>query len=424
MARILVIDDDTGLLQMVKLMLEREGHQAALAEGGEAGIRAALAQVPDIAIIDLMMPGISGYDVTRQLRSDSRTAQMPIMILTARSQPMDKQMAMNAGASAFMSKPVSARELTNRVAEMLAVKPEAAAPPAQALPETPLAPSTISPAPLSAAVSTSSGGGRRLPIGAEHSTPSAPAAALPTAAIKTPDKTPPVIAVFALGGGSGGTTLAINLAFMLRRSVERVCLVDLSTSGGNVAPYLRLALRGSWADLLPLGDKFDARAIGSAITPHPQQGLAVIGAPAAVPNRFLSAEAVTNLYNTLTAGFQQIVVDVSSLDAASVATLALARSVLVVIGDDLTAIQANGSLATILQSAAVDLKNVRVIVNRSRPEATIPASAIAKTIGLPISGELPYDPNQIQALRRGVPTVVLAPESSFASALQQLSRTL
>src|SRR5579863_5589398 len=120
MAKVLVIDDDAGLRQMVKLMLEREGHQALLAENGETGIEIALKEVPDVAIVDLMMPGLSGYDVTRQLRADPRTSRMPIMILTARSQPMDKQMAASAGANTFMSKPVSSRQLSEHLAELFA----------------------------------------------------------------------------------------------------------------------------------------------------------------------------------------------------------------------------------------------------------------------------------------------------------------
>ncbi len=191
---------------MVKLMLEREGHQPILAEGGEAGIQAALSQSPDVAIIDLMMPGISGYDVTRQLRANPATARLPILILTARSQPMDKQMAANAGASAFMSKPVASRELTARIAEIIAGNKTSAPP--------------VTAAPITAPSATPAI--RRLPIGAD--TPAAPpiqsaqpAQIRPLApnSIRKPEKQLPVIAILALRAGTGGTTLAINLAFMI-----------------------------------------------------------------------------------------------------------------------------------------------------------------------------------------------------------------
>jgi len=114
MSRILVIDDDLNLLQMVKLMLERVGHEVQIANEGERGIVAAGQTQPDLAIIDVMMPGLSGYDVVRRLRKDPLTAHIPIIILTARSQPMDKAMALEAGANAFLSKPVTAQELIDR----------------------------------------------------------------------------------------------------------------------------------------------------------------------------------------------------------------------------------------------------------------------------------------------------------------------
>src|SRR5579859_5962653 len=128
MARILVIDDDAGLRQMIKLMLEREGHQAVLAENGQTGLQSAMSELPDVAIIDLMMPGLSGYDVTRQLRADPRTAKLPVLVLTARNQPMDRQMALGVGANAFMSKPVSSRDLHARLNEILSGQVASATP--------------------------------------------------------------------------------------------------------------------------------------------------------------------------------------------------------------------------------------------------------------------------------------------------------
>src|SRR5262249_12348991 len=123
MARILLIDDDASLLQMVRLMLEREGHQVLLAEGGEEGLTIAREQAPDLAIVDLMMPGISGYGVTRALRTDPHTAAMPVLILTARGQSMDRQMALDAGANSHLANPVTPKDLIGRVTEVLANPP-------------------------------------------------------------------------------------------------------------------------------------------------------------------------------------------------------------------------------------------------------------------------------------------------------------
>jgi len=417
MAKVLVIDDDAGLRQMVKLMLEREGHQALLAENGESGIELALKEIPDVAIIDLMMPGLSGYDVTRQLRANPRTARMPIMILTARSQPMDKQMAASAGANTFMSKPVSSRQLSTHLAELMSGTVAAAASAPGSRLSVP-----VDPEPVPSPTATSTGTIRRLPIGAEaaNNTP----VRVPSSSAVTADKARPMIAVLSLRNGSGGTTLAINLTFMLRRIFERVCLVDLSMTGGQVGVYLHLPMRTSWANLLPLGEQLDIRSVGGVITAHPQQGIGVIGAPASPATQSLSPEAMSSLLTLLSGGFQQIVIDMNGLNAASGVALTSARAVIVVISDDMTSAHSGNTLAQTLQSLNVDMRRVRVVVNHSRPEPGVPAAAIAKSIGVPVAAELPYDVNQMQALRRGVPTVVLAPESAFAQAMYQLSRSL
>ncbi|HML24489.1 MAG TPA: response regulator, partial [Aggregatilinea sp.] len=119
MAQILLVDDDLNLLQMVRLMLQRLGHQVVTSRNGEEGLRLAAEMQPDLAIIDIMMPGLSGYDVVNRLRVDPKTAHVPIIILTARSQPMDKHKALRAGANAFISKPVTAQELADRVEAVL-----------------------------------------------------------------------------------------------------------------------------------------------------------------------------------------------------------------------------------------------------------------------------------------------------------------
>ena len=95
-------------------MLQRLGHQVITSRDGEQGLRLAAEVQPDLAIIDIMMPGLSGYDVVHELRRNPRTARMPIIILTARSQPMDKHQALRAGANAFIAKPVTAQELADR----------------------------------------------------------------------------------------------------------------------------------------------------------------------------------------------------------------------------------------------------------------------------------------------------------------------
>ncbi|OQY30248.1 MAG: hypothetical protein B6243_10665 [Anaerolineaceae bacterium 4572_5.2] len=91
MASILVIDDNYDMLEMLRIALShRGGHRVSLCANGEDGLKLAKSERPDLAIVDVMMPDISGYEVVRQLRSEPKTEDMSIIILTARGQPVDK----------------------------------------------------------------------------------------------------------------------------------------------------------------------------------------------------------------------------------------------------------------------------------------------------------------------------------------------
>ena len=116
MAKILVIDDNADLLQMLRLILQERGkHEVILSGDGADGLSRALASPPDLAIVDVMMPGITGYDVVRRMREMPQTSSVPILVLTARGQTIDQQTALQAGANAFMAKPVTPQTLLEQV---------------------------------------------------------------------------------------------------------------------------------------------------------------------------------------------------------------------------------------------------------------------------------------------------------------------
>jgi CheY-like chemotaxis protein len=116
---ILVADDDADILALIKAVLERSGHQVvAVADGAEAlaGVRK---HKPDLAVLDITMPHINGLEVLRLLRADSETVALPVVLLSAQTQEADVERGFATGASAYMKKPFSPRELAARVAELL-----------------------------------------------------------------------------------------------------------------------------------------------------------------------------------------------------------------------------------------------------------------------------------------------------------------
>jgi DNA-binding response OmpR family regulator len=115
-ARILVADDDPKHAQLIRLYLEREGHQVLTVGDGRAALDQARARRPDVVILDIMMPLVDGLDVCRILRAESDEA---ILLVTARSSENDMLLGLDIGADDYLSKPVSPRELTARVRVLL-----------------------------------------------------------------------------------------------------------------------------------------------------------------------------------------------------------------------------------------------------------------------------------------------------------------
>lgn len=112
---VLVADDDPDILSLVALRLERSGFEVILARDGEQAVAAALEREPDIALLDVMMPKLDGYEVTERLRGNQATRHMPVILLTARVQKADIARGLEAGADDFVKKPFSTKELRDRV---------------------------------------------------------------------------------------------------------------------------------------------------------------------------------------------------------------------------------------------------------------------------------------------------------------------
>ena len=115
-ARILVADDDPKHAQLVRLYLEREGHQVLTVGDGRAALDLARSRRPDLIVLDIMMPLVDGLDVCRILRAESNVA---ILLVTARSSENDMLLGLDIGADDYLAKPVSPRELTARVRALL-----------------------------------------------------------------------------------------------------------------------------------------------------------------------------------------------------------------------------------------------------------------------------------------------------------------
>lgn len=182
--KILVVDDDIETLRLVGLMLQRQGYQIVAASNGQQALQMAKAEKPDLVLLDVMMPDMDGYEVTRRLRVDAVTSSVPIIMFTAKSQVDDKVTGFEAGADDYLTKPTQPRELFAHVKAVLAR------------------------------------GGKMRPAAVE--------------AMASGEKGY-VVGVLAAKGGLGVSTLAVNLAISLYTRVQKdVCVAELRPGEGSL----------------------------------------------------------------------------------------------------------------------------------------------------------------------------------------------
>ena len=117
--KILVVDDEEDILELLRYNLLREGYNVSCAASGEEALRLAQSEIPDLLVLDLMLPGIDGLEVTKILKNDSRTKDIPIVMLTAKGEEADIVTGLELGADDYITKPFSPRVLVARVRAVL-----------------------------------------------------------------------------------------------------------------------------------------------------------------------------------------------------------------------------------------------------------------------------------------------------------------
>ena len=119
MATVLIVDDSPTEVHVLKTWLEKNGFMTLTAESGEEGIQKARNQKPDAIIMDVIMPGMSGFQATRQLTKDPETSGIPIVMVTTKGQETDKIWGMRQGAVAYLPKPVTEKQVVGKMHEVL-----------------------------------------------------------------------------------------------------------------------------------------------------------------------------------------------------------------------------------------------------------------------------------------------------------------
>lgn len=367
MPTVLIIDDDHSVLKLLDFAMTKAGFRVVLAGDGSSGLEKAQASPPDLAIVDVMMPDLDGYELCRRLRADPRTADMAIIILTARAQAVDRQVALEAGADEYLVKPVMPEELI-RMARQVLARPRAAAP-----------------------------------------------------AVERPQGR--VVTLFSLRGGVGATSLAVNLAVAFAHlHKEDVAILDLSLLAGHIALMLNLQPQYTLANLLGQGIEPDEKALDQCLARH-GSGVRVLAAP---PQPMTpspgSGQAVRQLISLLKGRFPYVVADTaSSLDETTTAMLTASDLVIVVATAEVQALQT--TLASLPALVALGHKddNLWLVLNQHTPQTSLPAQTVEQALRRPVRAQIPYEAALPQAIQRGVPLLLHKPSSPMAAAVAKLA---
>ncbi|MFP5373841.1 MAG: response regulator [Gammaproteobacteria bacterium] len=120
MARILIVDDSPSQLMGIRRIVEKLGHEASTAEDGAAGVEAAKRELPDLILMDVVMPNLNGFQATRAITRDPATRHIPVILVTTKDQDTDRVWGMRQGAKAYITKPFGEAELAEVIEQWLA----------------------------------------------------------------------------------------------------------------------------------------------------------------------------------------------------------------------------------------------------------------------------------------------------------------
>tara|TARA_R110002020_G_scaffold58985_2_gene161328 strand:- start:1330 stop:1704 length:375 start_codon:yes stop_codon:yes gene_type:complete len=119
MAKVLVVDDEPNIVLSLEFLMEQAGFEVVTAEDGEQALARVNDSQPDLLLLDISLPGISGFDVLERLRSEATTAQLPIIMLTAHGRDVEREKGMALGADDYITKPFSTQSLVEKVKALL-----------------------------------------------------------------------------------------------------------------------------------------------------------------------------------------------------------------------------------------------------------------------------------------------------------------
>lgn len=365
--KILIIDDDVDTLRLVGLMLQRQGYQIVAASNGSQGLEKAFEERPDLILLDVMMPDMDGFEVTRRLRKNPATTAIPILMFTAKTQLDDKVAGFEVGADDYLTKPTHPNELQAHVKALLARK--------------------------------------------------TPAKTGEIVAVKENEKRGYVIGVVSARGGLGVSSVASNVAAGLHtRAQADVILAEMTPGQGTLGMDLGIVNTKSLSEILAgTVAEITPEKVQASLVTH-STGLKIL--PASDNPRDVDlASRVENfevLVHRLASQARFVILDLGSGLPTFVQKLLLSCDHRVVVLEGMpNSINHTKILLGEMTELELDPKTISVILNnRQRSDAQIPWAQVQEKLGHLVSVALTPAPEFfLQASRLQTPAIVAQPAS-------------
>ncbi len=370
--RILIVDDDETIGKLLTLVLEEEGYQTRFAQEGQVGLNLALTQHFDLAILDVMLPGMDGYMLCRELRQHPTTALIPILMLTAQDDTRDKLAGFNAGADDYLTKPFEPKELVYRVKALLARSQ-----------------------PVSGSVPSASGG--------------------------------QVWAVFGAKGGVGKTTIAVNLAVALAKNPDtRVVLIDGDFSFGDVGAHLNLSPSRTIMDLVPRVDEMDVDLLGKVLIRHESNVRVLLAPYHPADAERIPAENLKRILEMLASISDFVLVDCpANYDERTLTILENADQIIMVLTPEIGPVKNTSAFIDLARQLDIPAHKIQVVLNRANSEVGIAAPEIENALQKNIPVRLMSGGRAVVlSANRGVPILMEQPQHPFSQQLLRMTETL
>lgn len=390
--KILAVDDHPETLDIIVMTLKAYGYEPVYTNYPLEALELAATELPDLALVDMNMPEMSGLEVVRRLRAMPAISNLPIIMFTAEDQPHQKKAGFAAGVDDYLIKPTPPDEMAARIEEML----EGLQPNAEMMEQgtVVIPPSTADPVVV-------------------PPPPPKPVAVAPEKKAKQG-----TIAVLGARGGVGTTTIALNLSAILSSSGRQTTLIDLDMKHGHVALYLNAQPTKS-VTVLAKEDQPSAQQIAAQVVPYSKR-FHLLLAQSNINGRLpsITSDQTNLIFDTLQHG-QYLIADLGSgINDVTMPVIERADQIVLCLRPERIALI---SARHLLKSLPEHTKsNIRLVM--TEVQGGIPKEATERFIGHPISTVIPYAPESANAVNKGVPFTTMYPESSVTLLLRHFAK--